>query len=350
MEGINTTLSRGSMGDQVKALQRYLIGLGYQGVKADGVYGPITESAVKQFQLDNGLKGDGIFGPKSRQQAVVMGSSSAPSALPGTGKAPDDPSFMFNTETGELNTKFVPKTQKELDTFYNASALSHSVFAGNSPEALEYAASTGDFNALMDDQGKPFSTKIQKEAMSQAEEALRPGFEAEKRFDIAKTEDELRGEAEGFRDFLEAEKLGFESDKTSLDQGAAEQGVLFSGARIEREKALKNAYEMNQDAERRRVASSIGSIARGNEYAYGRDAARSPSLSQYYQLGGNMFNPKVARGGVTSSPLSSVYGNNAYDFQGTKVVANKANQNIRAANLLKNRGNKLMASGFKNQF
>jgi len=53
-------LSKGSSGDPVKQLQQALGGLA-----VDGIFGPKTEAAVKQFQLQNGLKVDGIVGPNT---------------------------------------------------------------------------------------------------------------------------------------------------------------------------------------------------------------------------------------------------------------------------------------------
>ena len=43
-------LSRGSRGSQVTDLQKRLIKLGYLDGKADGIYGPLTEQAVRKFQ------------------------------------------------------------------------------------------------------------------------------------------------------------------------------------------------------------------------------------------------------------------------------------------------------------
>lgn len=50
-------LKKGHQGDLVEAVQEAL------GLRADGVFGPKTEQAVKSFQIDNKLKGDGIVGP-----------------------------------------------------------------------------------------------------------------------------------------------------------------------------------------------------------------------------------------------------------------------------------------------
>ena len=49
-------LKLGSKGNEVKALQEKL------NLKADGVFGPLTEEAVKDFQRSNGLEVDGIVG------------------------------------------------------------------------------------------------------------------------------------------------------------------------------------------------------------------------------------------------------------------------------------------------
>lgn len=51
------TLRRGSRGDDVRELQEAL------GIKADGMFGPQTATAVREFQAANDLLVDGIVGP-----------------------------------------------------------------------------------------------------------------------------------------------------------------------------------------------------------------------------------------------------------------------------------------------
>jgi N-acetylmuramoyl-L-alanine amidase len=53
------TLNLGDKGDTVKELQTKLK------LKADGIFGPKTEAAVKKFQKANGLVADGIVGDKT---------------------------------------------------------------------------------------------------------------------------------------------------------------------------------------------------------------------------------------------------------------------------------------------
>ena len=53
------TLKKLDKGDEVIQLQKLL------GIKADGMFGPITEECVKQFQRTHNLDVDGIVGPKT---------------------------------------------------------------------------------------------------------------------------------------------------------------------------------------------------------------------------------------------------------------------------------------------
>lgn len=60
-------LYRGSVGNEVLELQKYLSNLGYSIGNIDGKFGLKTEAAVKQFQAAYGLKADGIVGAKVRK-------------------------------------------------------------------------------------------------------------------------------------------------------------------------------------------------------------------------------------------------------------------------------------------
>ena len=67
--------------DRVRDLQRRLDRLGYRAGKVDGLFGPVTDAAVRNYQADRGLAADGIVGPmtlkdlRSRTRRVATGTA-----------------------------------------------------------------------------------------------------------------------------------------------------------------------------------------------------------------------------------------------------------------------------------
>lgn len=70
-------LRNGSTGSDVRFLQQELKDLGYNPGTIDGIFGPRTERAVKNFQADQGLVVDGIVG-KLTWGALARSDSSPP--------------------------------------------------------------------------------------------------------------------------------------------------------------------------------------------------------------------------------------------------------------------------------
>jgi len=59
------TLKRGSRGEYVLCWQRYLNLCGFYCGTENGIFGPNTEQAVKEYQSAHHLKADGLIGPKT---------------------------------------------------------------------------------------------------------------------------------------------------------------------------------------------------------------------------------------------------------------------------------------------
>lgn len=246
-------------------------------------------------------------------------------------------------------TKAAPaqKTQAQVDAEYAAAAASHPVLASNTPEMLNYAMSTGDFSSLVDTTGKPFSVADQRSAVSEAEKAINPYYTALETKDTQDTESALAAKQREYQSFLSTQGENFQADKTALDQDAANKGVLFSGARVQKERQLQDSYNRANTEKRASVGASIGDTARDFGYKYGDQAAQG--LGSFFNLGANTYNANKATGGVGTSGLSSIYNANQ-GFQGTTRNTQKADVQKRAAGLLYNKGNKLLASGYTNQY
>ena len=67
-------LDHGTKGADVTSWQTFLIGQGLlEAGGADGIFGPKTDQATKQYQAKHGLKADGIVGPNTTAAAQVEG-------------------------------------------------------------------------------------------------------------------------------------------------------------------------------------------------------------------------------------------------------------------------------------
>lgn len=328
---ILSNMNRGSSSDEVKVLQNYLKDY-YPYVKPDGNFGPLTEKAVKQFQADNKLTVDGQVGPETLGKLKKLATTGDATGISGS-------------------ANITPTSQAEEDALQaklDKAAKAHPAFAGNDQASLDYAISSGDYSGLKDANGQPFSKQDQTDAFNKSQEALQPGFDIQKQKDTADTEAILAKDQLDYNKWQADQGTQFQTDKTALDQTAANQGVLFSGGRAQKEKALGNTYGANQDYKLSTMANSIGNTARNYQSAYGDQSAGN--LSKYYSAGSNVYNPNVATGGVRSSGLSNLYNATGLGYQGTENVANKAASQTRAAGLLWNRGNKLMSTGLKNSY
>lgn len=60
VDGDPGPITQGCLVGQLSAIQSILQEKGYYAGEIDGVWGPVTDAAIKDFQRDNGLKSDGI--------------------------------------------------------------------------------------------------------------------------------------------------------------------------------------------------------------------------------------------------------------------------------------------------
>jgi len=248
-----------------------------------------------------------------------------------------------------------PKTTAAMNNAVTGAIASNPTLAPlvaqNNPETILNAYQSGNWSGIVDVTGKPFSDEDQRLAVEKSGVALNPAFEAEKTFNEENLIKTLEDSNRNFNQYLDTTASDFESDKENLDLDAANKGVLFSGSRIQKEKNLKNVYEKDLEAKRAKLGSDISGLAGDFQYKYGDESINKPTISQYYKVGENSYNPNVAKGGaVRSSGLSSIYNAGKKGYQGTEVNKNKSAIQTRAASLLTNKANKIVPYGYKNQF
>ena len=321
--------------DQIKALQTQLNAKGAN-LTVDGILGPKTQSAMTQFQTQASAPSTGA-GTLSSDQVKALQTALNQS---GAGLKVD----------GILG----PQTQAAMNAAVSKSVASNPVTAplvaqnGGNPAAIINAYQTGDWSGVTNVTGQPFTADEQQAALTEAQNALAPAYREQSSNDLATTENSLGIEQDSYQNFLNSQGKQFTTDKNTQDEDAATNGVLFSGSRVQKLNDLKSSYDTAQQQQAATVGRQIAGTAQNYQYKYGNDAANT--LSSYYNLGGNAYNPGVATGGVTKgSSLSSYYNPSAYNYQGTAVNANNANAQTRAAALLANKANKLLPSGYNTQ-
>lgn len=220
-----------------------------------------------------------------------------------------------------------------------------SAYKGNSPEAIAYAAQTGDVTGLLNEQGKPFSDADQAAALAKGTADVSQAYKEAQFKETQDADAALAQKQAEYQKYLIDQGTQFQTEKTTQDQNAADKGVLFSGGRVQKLQQLGDTYQQNTAYKKSQVGADIGNTARNFGYKYGDTAANG--LSKYFSLGSQNYNPNVAKGGVSAGGLSSVYNANQ-GFYGTENKNMQRDAQQRAAALLGNKGNKLIASGYTN--
>lgn len=111
------TLRRGDRGQDVAELQRTLSALGFTCGSADGIFGPLTESALRAFQLAHHVGADGIAEKSTRAAlAIAVSPGRTPTAgSPSDPPAPDRPTDIDPSPPGfDLGPAVLALAQREL--------------------------------------------------------------------------------------------------------------------------------------------------------------------------------------------------------------------------------------------
>ncbi|MFB4163276.1 peptidoglycan-binding protein [Alteribacillus sp. JSM 102045] len=76
---VSSVLRYESRGEEVETLQTQLQQLGFMKMEATGVFGEVTEKAVKSFQKEHGLTSDGMVGPETASKLKQLLNGEEPS-------------------------------------------------------------------------------------------------------------------------------------------------------------------------------------------------------------------------------------------------------------------------------
>lgn len=164
VSGYTRQLSRGSEGDDVRAVQKLLQDLGYK-VTVDGNFGMQTKEAVMAFQRNNSLKADGVVGSKTYR---VLTSGSAKSADSEPASPRSTLSYgMTGIDVKELQTRllalhyytdkisgnYLTNTQNAVRWFQQVNGLTVDGVAGAATLAALYSVNAVEAPSLLQPQG-----------------------------------------------------------------------------------------------------------------------------------------------------------------------------------------------------
>lgn len=169
----NDTLTESDQGKQVKKVQSALNRIGYS-LTEDGVFGPATMWAVKDFQAQqSALKVDGVYGPGTRD-ILKEALNGQLSITPGSGIKKEKQNEEQNEEKSEENPDDNQNNQNQSNVISDPSSFlalvnkSHQLPAGYVPD-----------NLVIPDVSFPFDADLPKKQMRQtAANALEKMFAA----------------------------------------------------------------------------------------------------------------------------------------------------------------------------
>ena len=142
------TIAPGATGDVVRRVQRALRRTPDLGLAVDGVFGPNTETAVRDFQEGAGLVVDGIVGPAT--WAALPDGSPMPTLKVGPRRRCPQPatgahqraSGQWNTTPGAIDGIFGPNTKASVEAFQTWGGVSADGVVGDQTWAVSLHAAS----------------------------------------------------------------------------------------------------------------------------------------------------------------------------------------------------------------
>jgi peptidoglycan hydrolase-like protein with peptidoglycan-binding domain len=150
------TISAGAGGDAVRRLQRALRRTPNLGLAVDGVFGPATETAVKEFQEGAGLTVDGIVGPQT--WAALPNGAPMPTLREGSTGAvvsslqqilSNGASGQWNTSPGAIDGNFGLATAASVKAFQTWGGVTADGIVGDQSWAVSLHAASATLESAV---------------------------------------------------------------------------------------------------------------------------------------------------------------------------------------------------------
>lgn len=291
---ITQNLGPGSQGDQVNALQTWLVQNGYMSAQdmatGPGVYGPKTTAAVAAWQKKSGIDtagNPGYFGPRSMAyltQAQNSGTSGGSSGTGGTGIGAGGTGIGGSAADG-LDQDAIDG----LKFLFGWTDEQVQQYAKDNPADVQHWAMTGEYLKKQNDLG------IQ--ARDASADAIRQAYDAASKdpLIIGKYRDIQATDQSNFSNNLASlqssadvtaqnQKAQFEQDYKNLAETAAASGQAYSGFRQQATDKLGQQQSGVITSTRQGLKDSLTNMVSSLQQKYGSDqfSALFPNLTLNY--------------------------------------------------------------------
>lgn len=341
----STNLKVGMQNNDIKSLQQYLKGIGIYSGAVDGIFGPATDSAVRQFQASNGLSVDGIVGSATSSKINSL-QTNTNTPTPVTPIVKEEYVVQegdeFNPYTGEPITAPVGSTISK-DGVITPPSIIYPVFNTGDAAQDELLKQFYLLIKKQQDAGLEvnpnlvFDTNTLNKFLDTAKEQVSPFYQQQ--IDAIK-EDVLRTAPQILQEYestIASSDANFQSNLGTSRENAAGAGLAFSGQRAKGELGAQAAQDRSLTSLSSEYGNKFYNLGRGAEEKIGADNVtfNLPDLKTYStSIAGN--------GGVNATGTVSPYQKGGFKL-GSIPMAQEAAVEQRAQALKKTAAESVLA-------